>query len=88
MDSQITKALVEIRKSYAEIMIVVLDHKAHMMALEETLFRLDSQARGIFDEQVQVERNKIREERDKFQSIVETLKTIIEKFPTPTGTVH
>jgi len=85
------KALLEIKKGHAEIMIVALDHKAHMMAVEATLRAMGTRIIEIFYEHLASEQNKIRAERAEWQTAVQTLEKaigIVDPQIRPSGQVN
>lgn len=72
-DEEKQKILKDVGRGQIEASITALDHMTHMMALETTLFALDSRAQAIFERQLEVERDKIRAKRDDFVQLLRLL---------------
>lgn len=72
-DEERRQILKDVGRGQIEASITALDHLAHMMALEATLFALDHRAREIFDQQLELERDKLRARRDEFVELLRLL---------------
>lgn len=87
--SPIDKALVEFKKAQIEFMITLLDQQAVVMALKSTVLELGGTGSdAIYERHHVVEMHKRAEERREWQTVVQTLQTILDKFPSPKTPVN
>ncbi len=82
------KALVEIRKTLTDLQITMTDHWVYEMAMGEAFSRFDGRFGAIFEECLQVEKNKQFAGRQSLQTISDTLKKVIQTLEPLQGPVN
>jgi hypothetical protein len=86
--NDVTRALVELRKDHADLIIKLLDNKAYVTALQETLCSLDHRARSHFEHRLNTALEQVAADKQEWQRIADVLKTTLEKFELPKGPIH
>ena len=83
------KSLVELRKTLVEMQITALDQQANAMALQATLLELVGQKTAeTFAQHHAAEKHKLLAKRDSYQTDVDLLQTILDKYPIQSGPIH